>query len=98
MKNPKQTQGELMIRLMTAALLLTTLGAPVRAQEAAPGTYSAGATARYVDLDFKGSRGLVQEYNGKLYYIGQGDVEVSNQGSRGLFDLRVDDIGSGEDG
>jgi len=80
-----------MIRIMTAALLVGLTALPVHAQA----TYGVGA--RYVDLDTQGSRGQVQEYDGKLYYVGHGDVSVSNQGAKGLFDIEINDIGSTEE-
>lgn len=82
-----------MPRLLTAALLLTVGAPPARAA----GTYEAAVAARYIDLDFRGSRGQVQEYDGKLYRGAHGDVSVGNQGSEGLFDFSIKDIGSTEE-
>ncbi|MDD5302058.1 MAG: hypothetical protein PHS14_03030 [Elusimicrobia bacterium] len=82
-----------MTRFMMAALLLAVSVLPARAA----GTYDATVGARYIDLDFKGNRGQVQEYDGKLYKGAHGDASVSNQGSQGLFDLSVKDIGSTEE-
>lgn len=84
-----------MIRCIMTVLIVGASGLSARAEGGTTATYTAGA--RYVDLDFKNSRGLVQEYNGKYYYVGHGDVSVSNQGSRGLFDISVNDIGSIEE-
>ncbi|MBI4062122.1 MAG: hypothetical protein HY403_11925 [Elusimicrobia bacterium] len=63
----------------------------------AAGTYDASVGVRYVDVDTRGSRGQVQEYDGKLYRGAEGDVSVGNQGAGGLFDLAVKDIGSAEE-
>lgn len=81
--------------LMMAGLLVLTCAAPGRAEETTSATYDGGV--RYMDLDSRGSKGQVQEYDGKLYFIGHGDVGVSNQGSRGLFDIQIKDIGSTEE-
>ena len=81
--------------LMMAGLLAGLCAMPVRADETSPAEYGGGV--RYVGLGVKGSRGQVQEYNGKQYFIGHGDVWLSNQGSQGLIDLDFNDIGSGEE-
>ncbi len=80
-------------RLMAAALLVAAVILPPSAASA----YEASVAARYIDLDFRGSRGQVQEYDGKLYRGAHGDVSVSNQGSEGLFDFWMKDIGSTEE-
>lgn len=82
-----------MTRFMMAALLLAVSVLPANAA----GTYDATVGARYIDLDFKGNRGQVQEYDGKLYKGAHGDVSVSNQGDLGLFDISLKDIGSTEE-
>jgi hypothetical protein len=82
-----------MPRLVMAALLLAASVLPAHAA----GTYEATVGARLIDLDFRGSRGQVQEYDGKLYRGAHGDVSVSNQGSEGLFDFSMKDIGSTEE-
>lgn len=82
-----------MPRLVMSALLLAASVLPA----SAAGTYEASVAARYIDLDFRGSRGQVQEYDGKLYRGAHGDVSVSNQGTEGLFDFRMKDIGSTEE-
>lgn len=79
-----------MTRLMMAGLLVVLSALPARA-------YEASAAARYIDLDFRGSRGQVQEYDGKVYNTVHGDVSVSNEGSEGLLDISVKDIGSQEE-
>lgn len=85
-----------MTRLMMAGMLAVLSALPVRAADSAA-TYEASAAARYIDLDFRGSRGQVQEYDGKVYNTVHGDVSVSNQGSEGLFDISVKNIGSTEE-
>lgn len=92
-----------MTRFMMAGLLAVSCVLPARAQTASAVAPAAGSTAeamvaiRYIDLDFRGRKGQVMEYDGKLYRIGEGDVSVGNQGSEGLFDLSVKDIGSTEE-
>lgn len=81
--------------LIAAALLTGLCAAPVRAQETGSASY--GGEVRFVDLDTKGSRGQVQEYNGKLYAGGEGDLWFSNQGAKGLIDLDFNEIGSTEE-
>lgn len=80
-------------RLLAAVLLVAAGILPANAA----GTYEASVAARYIDLDFRGSRGQVQEYDGKLYRGAHGDVSVSNQGEEGLFDFWIKDIGSTEE-
>ena len=75
------------------ALLLAVL--PAAAVENAGPSY--GGEIRWVDLQIRRSRGQVQEYDGKLYQYGHGDVFVSNQGEKGLFDISFKEIGSGEE-
>jgi len=77
-----------------SAVLAGSIVLPARAADP---SYAAMAAIRLVDLDFRGSRGQVQEYNGKLYRGAEGDVFVGNQGTYGLFDLSVKDIGSTEE-
>lgn len=87
-----------MKRIMLAGLLagscVLTARAPALASDP---SYEAAAAIRYVDLDFRGRRGQVQEYDGKLYRGAHGDVSVGNQGTYGLFDLSITDIGSTEE-
>lgn len=84
------------MKLIILAGLLAGLGAsPARAQQESEAVY--GGEIRYVDLQIRRSRGMVQEYDGKLYRYAHGDVFVSNQGSGGLFDISLRDIGSGEE-
>ena len=78
------------VRVLAAVLLCGTTAVPARAL-----TYGGGL--RYIDLDTRGSRGQVQEYDGKLYKGAHGDVSVSNQGTEGLFDFSMKDIGSTEE-
>lgn len=85
-----------MTRLMMAGVLAVLSALPVRAADSAA-TYDASAAARYIDLDFRGSRGQVQEYDGKVYNTVHGDVSVGNQGTEGLFDISVKNIGSTEE-
>lgn len=86
-----------MTRFIMAGLLAVLSAMPARAADSAS-TYEAAVAARYIDLDFRGSRGQVQEYDGKVYKNAVfGDVSVSNQGSEGLFDISVKDIGSQEE-
>jgi|CXWL01.1.fsa_nt_gi hypothetical protein len=82
-----------MPRLMMAALVLAVGVLPAHAA----GTYEASVAARYIDLDFRGSRGQVQEYDGKLYRGAHGDISLSNQASEGLLDFSITDIGSTEE-
>ncbi|MBI3565905.1 MAG: hypothetical protein HY079_11955 [Elusimicrobia bacterium] len=100
MKQIIESRGMDMICAVLAALLVAAPTGKAWAADAPAGSYthSVGATARYVDLDYRGSRGLVQEYNGKLYYIGQGDVWASGENDKMLYDLKVWDIGSTEEG
>lgn len=100
MKQRIESRSLAMIRILLAGLIVAAPAGKVWAADATEGTYthSVGATARYVDLDYRGERGLVQEYNGKLYYVGQGDVWASGQNDKMLYDLKVWDIGSGEEG
>ncbi len=81
--------------LMLAGILVGLCAMPGRAEETATATYGGGV--RFVDLDTRGSKGQVMEYNGKLYYAAHGDVSVSNQGAKGLIDLDFKDIGSTEE-
>ncbi|MBI5247583.1 MAG: hypothetical protein HY923_10410 [Elusimicrobia bacterium] len=81
--------------LLMTGLLVGLCALPVRAEESASAEYGGGV--RYVDLDIKGSKGQVQEYNGKQYFVGEGDLWLNNQGAKGLIDLDFNDIGSGEE-
>lgn len=91
MKPNRHPEENAMTRLMMAVLLVGACALPARAE------HGATVEARYTDLDTRGHRGQVQEYDGKLYYVGHGDVEVSNQGAEGLFDFSLLDIGSREE-
>lgn len=93
MKTYHSSEENKMTRFLMAALLAAAGILPAQAA----GTYDATVGARYVDLDTKGSKGQVMEYDGKRYYGGQGDVKVSNQGSEGLFDFSLTDIGTTEE-
>ncbi|MFA6093790.1 MAG: hypothetical protein WCU88_09535 [Elusimicrobiota bacterium] len=84
-----------LIRAMAAGFVLGLFVLSAHAEGDA--SYSASADARYVDLDARGNRGSVQEYDGKVYSIGQGDVQVGGQGAAGLFDFQLKDIGSTEE-
>lgn len=88
-----------MTRFMMAGLLAVSCVLPARSQTApASGhTYEAIAGFRLIDLDLRGHRGQVQEYDGKLYRGAHGDVSVSNQVSEGLLDFTMKDIGSTEE-
>lgn len=80
-------------RLMAATMLVAAVILPANAAS----TYEASVAARYIDLDFRGSRGQVQEYDGKLYRGAHGDASVSSQSEEGLFDFWIKDIGSTEE-
>ncbi|MBI3297165.1 MAG: hypothetical protein HYZ75_03310 [Elusimicrobia bacterium] len=77
--------------LAAAAVLL---GGAVPAQ-----AYQYGwlAGVRAVDLDVRGTRGQVQEYDGKYYKGVHGDLGFWNAGSFGLFDFSAKDLGSTEE-
>jgi hypothetical protein len=77
-------------------LLLAAAALPAAAAETGT-SYSGGAGARYVDLDHRGSLGQVYEYNGKTYKYAHGDLWLSREGEKGLFDFGVFDIGSAEE-
>lgn len=82
---------EKVARVALASLLAVLIAQPASAYEAMAG-------ARFVDLDFRGDRGQVQEYNGKYYGNKvHGDASVSNEGADGLLDLSMWDIGSTEE-
>ncbi|MEQ1918860.1 MAG: hypothetical protein ABL955_06640 [Elusimicrobiota bacterium] len=89
-----------MTRFIMAGLLAVSCVFPTRALAETP---AAGSTAeamvalRFIDLDFRGNKGQVMEYDGKYYKGVWGDAAVSNQGTEGLFDLSVNGIGSTEE-
>lgn len=80
---------------IASGLILLCLAPFARAEEASDAAY--GAEVRFVDLDTRGSKGQVMEYDGKLYRGAHGDAWVSNQGSAWLVDMDFKDIGSGEE-
>ncbi|MBI5241742.1 MAG: hypothetical protein HY926_14815 [Elusimicrobia bacterium] len=86
-----------MTRLILLGLLAGGTAVSALAADAPASSYEAGASLRYVDLDTRGSRGQVSEYDGKLYKFMHGDIWVSNQGEKGLFDISLFDIGSTEE-
>lgn len=77
-------------RVLAAVLLCGTYAVPAEA-------YQAAAGIRYVDLDNRGVRGQVQEYDGKYYKGVHGDVLFANEGAFGVLDLGVKDAGSTEE-
>lgn len=87
--------------LILAGILVGLCAMPGRAEETGTATYS--GDINFVNLDIRGSRGQVNEYNGKLYRApgnrpwGWGGVSVGNQGSQGLINLDFKDIGSTEE-
>ena len=83
-----------MKRIMMAGLVA---GSCVLSARAADPSYDSMVALRIVEMDFRGSRGQVQEYDGKQYNRVHGDVSVGNQGAYGLFDLSLKDLGSGEE-
>lgn len=77
-------------RVLAAVLLCGTYAVPARA-------YQAAAGIRYVDLDNRGVRGQVQEYDGKYYKGVHGDLLFADEGAFGVLDLGVKGLGSTEE-
>lgn len=76
---------------------LLTAGLALFAALEASAAATATAGARYVDLDLRGRRGQVLEYDGRTYGQPWFDLGVGGEGSWGLFDAQAADIASGEE-
>lgn len=81
------------MRSLIAVLMLAVSVAPVRAEWNGI-NYSGIGTVRLLDLDYRGNRGFVQEYDGRQYDGGEADLSFKADKSNAYLDFNVNGLNS----